>query len=144
MSTLFPFKGRSVDEGQRVNVYRNLHRKLFTIKCPKTNRVLAHGTDFSLLHAKPRIQRSGKMKAREQGVRSPHAYLQGYYQSTPMTALEQVITYDPINDSHFMINGEHPMVAARNVSFREGYAHLAIADRGVSLPADRNHSDRRV
>lgn len=79
INTFFtPYKGRSVEIGQKVDVYRNLHTDNgYSIRCSKTGLVLAHCSTVTLRDAKFVVSESGRQKTIEQNRKRVHAYVRG-------------------------------------------------------------------
>lgn len=79
VNTFFtPYKGRNVETGQKVDVYRNLHTDNgYSIRCSKTGLVLAHCSTVTLKNAKFVVSESGRQKTVEQKRKRVHAYVRG-------------------------------------------------------------------
>lgn len=79
VNTFFtPYKGRNVEIGQKVDVYRNLHTDNgYSIRCSKTGLVLAHCSTVTLKNAKFVVSESGRQKTIEQKRKRVHAYVRG-------------------------------------------------------------------
>lgn len=74
-----PFKGRTLTSGQRVQVYRNLHNGLFSIKDKKTGLVVAHGNHIHLNDCSAVISLPGQKRAHRTRIRNVHAWIEGTY-----------------------------------------------------------------
>lgn len=91
-----PFKGRSLKSGQRVQVYRNLHNGLFSIKDKKTGLVVAHGNHIHLNDSSAVISLPGQQRARRSRMRNVHAWIEGTY----LGDLDLSAVYNLIVDPH--------------------------------------------
>ncbi|MDT3417097.1 hypothetical protein QO009_002992 [Brevibacillus aydinogluensis] len=100
-----PYKGRSVENGQQVNVYVNLNNQgLFSIQCCKTKLVLAHAEVVWLENCRFFVSESGRMRSVAKQVRSVHAWLTGTFVSADKvlpTPTDTVVSYNPFSSSHF-------------------------------------------
>lgn len=74
-----PFKGRTLDHGQQVQVYRNLHNGLFSVRDKKSGLVVAHGTHIHLNECSAVIRLAGQLKARRSQMRNVHAWIEGKF-----------------------------------------------------------------
>lgn len=101
-----PYKGRTLEVGQCVDVYRNLHNGMFSIRDQKTKLVLAHGDEFILTNVYSLISRAGQRKTREQGVRNVHAWLAGKYLGERDIKIHSEIRYNPYLNDDFLIGEE--------------------------------------
>ena len=99
---LKPYKNRTVTLGQKVEVYRNLHNGLFSIKDPNTGLVIAHGEDFTIKNAVVRYLPSGQQKALETKTRNVHAYITGELVKCDTIVLRNEITYRPFIEQQFV------------------------------------------
>ena len=74
-----PFKGRTLERGQVVQVYRNLNNGVFSIRDKKTGLVVAHGNHIHLNDCSAVISLPGQLKARRSLIRNVHAWIEGTY-----------------------------------------------------------------
>lgn len=72
-----PYKGRSVHNGQLVEVYRNLNVGGFSIRDAKTKLVLAHCETLILENPKFIVSQSGRQKVLETRSKFVHAVVRG-------------------------------------------------------------------
>jgi hypothetical protein len=93
------YKGRTVEKGQKIDVYRNLHHGGFSIRDSKTKQVLAHADSVRMRGAVVfKVNEKGRQKTIEERRKRVHAYVQGYFVSAdePKPAdMDKVIIYDP-------------------------------------------------
>lgn len=128
-----PFRGRTLDTGQRVQVYRNLHNGLFSIKDKKSGLVVAHGTHIHLNDCSAVISLGGQLKARRTQIRNVHAWIEGSYLGTlDLSAVynfipePQELYYNPFTTDTFIdkTTGEPPESLERVYFYGEkAYIH---------------------
>lgn len=100
------YKDRKVEDGQEVQIYKNLHNDMYSIRCPFTRLVLAHGFDFLLKEAFPIVSEKGRQKVNKEQRKSVHAYVQGkIYTKTFLYKFYELDTlhYNPYITSQFML-----------------------------------------
>jgi hypothetical protein len=72
------YKGRSVSLGQRVRVYRNLHRNgEFSIMDAKTGLVLVHGPVVLLANVRYHVNKGGRLRVLRDNKKYVHAWVEG-------------------------------------------------------------------
>ena len=121
---LHPYKGRTIELAQEVEVYRNLNNGMWSIRDSKTKQILAHATAVLLHSPTFHVQPAGRDRVRRERRKNVHAYVKGRYippTLTPPTdydALFKETTYDPYNDDYFMADGL-PLYQATLARFTE-------------------------
>lgn len=68
--------------GQKVRVYRNLYKGMFSIQDYKTKRVIAYGNHILLSDVHFQISRKGQEKVRRTCQKTVHAYVVGFFRWT--------------------------------------------------------------
>ena len=133
---LKPYKNRYVELGQQVEVYRNLHNGLFSLRDIKSKLVIAHGDNFTIKNAIVKFQPSGQKKAKESGVRNVHAYIVGELVKTDTIALQNEITYNPFADDNFTFKATgKDFVGAELMYFNRGKCYTAVELKNVTSKA---------
>lgn len=100
------YKNRELFDNQLVEVYRNLHNGLFSIRDPKTKLVLAHGEDFLLKNCIEKISETGRQKVIRERSKNVHAYIVGNIVLKPNLKHDvelNEISYNPYKDKHFIL-----------------------------------------
>lgn len=95
-------KGCKLNEGQKVKVYKNPHKDVFTIYCSETEQFLARGYDFLLLNSEP--------------VYSYRPCVEGYITT-------KFFLYDihRLDDLNFSCSNHSPYTLKKNkIGFKEG------------------------
>lgn len=105
------FKGRTIQQGQKVKVYKNLTNGLWSIKDSKSGLVLGHAPSVSLVNAKFSVGEKGRLRVIEEKKKYVHAYIIGEYMGTT-TDSELMkfsyidVTYNPFKDTHFTLKSD--------------------------------------
>ena len=125
-----------------VDVYRNLHKKTWSIRDRKTGRVVSHQDEVNVLDAKFVVQPAGRRKVLQEGRKNVHAFVRGtlatyqevlddsrtFYLITPY-----LVRYNPYQAAHFFY---------RNPENRIDKADLAILDyEGVTVWKAGQHAE---
>lgn len=107
---------------RRVRVYRNLHKKCFSVVDTWSNSVVAHTDKIQLKEVQFRVQPAGRQKVLDTGRKNVHAYAVGY-----VTEFDDVLTdpvrYDPYRFSQFhrfLTHTEAPIFTATRCSLDNG------------------------
>lgn len=62
---------------EKVRVYFNLHKKCFSVKSKKTNRVLFHTNEIHLHDVTYKVSQSGRQRVLKEQRKNVHAYVDG-------------------------------------------------------------------
>lgn len=65
-----------IDPSKKVRIYRNLHKKCFSVK--QNNLVLVHADSVSLEEVKFIVSKAGQKRVRDEKKKSVHAFIEGY------------------------------------------------------------------
>lgn len=99
------FRDRGLVKGQKVKVYKNLHRGCLSIMDYKSRLVVAYADCVSLENVTFKISKSGQGKCRNSGVRNVHAFAVGtFLHAEPYrrsSHLDQ-FTYNPFQNDTFV------------------------------------------
>ena len=123
-----PYKGRTLEEGDTVEVYRNLHKGGYSIK--KAGVVVAHADYVDLVNVRTVINESGRQKVIKEQRKNVHARLVGTYVHT-LSGLFAVVkprmmTYNPYKYSQFIdVDTQEFVTSARAVRCTGGIAVYA-------------------
>jgi len=98
---------------QKVRVYWNLHRKVWSVQDVKSGRVCDHLQHISLTDAKFVVRKGGQKRVREEGKKNVHAFAVGYVDDKynvdnirprPISDIDwQRVTYNPYKHDYFML-----------------------------------------
>ncbi len=100
--------------GQKVFVYRNLHRKCYSVKSVKTGRVIAHVDSIDLADAVFKVSESGRQRVLKSRQKNVHAGVMGYITDVSIVCQPIKVTYNPYRfDSFIRRDNEMPIYEAR-------------------------------
>lgn len=92
----------------RVQVYRNLRKKTYSIRDAKTRRVIGYGDNLTLYNARFKVNHSGRQRALREKQKNVHATVVGDIANVPGTAALVLmrreyheVTYNPYKYGHF-------------------------------------------
>lgn len=121
---LYPYKGRTIELAQEVEVYRNLNNGMWSIRDAKSKQILAHSTNVLLHDPTFHVQPAGRDRVRRERRKNVHAYVKGKYVPPTLVPPEeydilfQETTYDPYTHEYFMADDE-PVFQATLARFNE-------------------------
>ena len=96
------YKGRCIEKRGPVKVYRNLHKMCFSIQ--QFDKVVAHGTNFSLLNAHFHVNENGRLRVLKNKRKNVHAWVRGYFDESSKISIGNQIKYNPYKSNKFTIN----------------------------------------
>jgi hypothetical protein len=105
-------EGRSLEIGQKVKVYRNLHKGTFSIQDAKSKLVIAYGDGFLLSDVKMQVSKCGRNKVLETKQKCVHAFIignfNGFEYKNPKTFRQ--IYYNPYKTESFILLGTNECI----------------------------------
>ena len=118
--------------GDRIEVYRNLHKDCFSIR--KNGRVVRYIYNDEQLHlhnVKFAVQPAGRAKVLREGRKNVHAFVRGLYSGDlaqePMRAWQAVAHYNPYKHGYFFTSfggNVRQINKARRASLTEGKVYV--------------------
>ena len=121
------FKGRELNIGDTVEVYRNLHlREGFSIRCAKSKKVLAHCSSALLQNCSFVVMPNGRKRTVERRQKEVHAVVRGELVGiNSVDSSEETIRYNPYLYSTF-VHGEEdtPVFEAAMVNCLQNKVYL--------------------
>lgn len=106
-------KEYSPEPGRKIEVYRNLHNGLLSVRDAKTKRVIGHAESVTLTDAVFKVSEAGRQRAVREGRRNVHAFAIGYETDQPMSVIGDRITYNPFRAPHFHYAGTETVAQIR-------------------------------
>lgn len=107
----------------KVFIYWNLHRKMWSVRCQKTRKVIDHLAELSLTDCQFKVSEKGRQRVLRERRKNVHAGVIGTINNEMITfEAPNKICYNPYKQSTFTCNGE-PIKEAKLVRF--------LADRTV-------------
>ena len=96
-------KERTIELGQEVFVYFNLHKKCFSVKDVKTGLVIAHTDSIALEEATFKVSKAGRERVLREQKKNVHAGVKGKYAGTVTTnELGSEAYYNPYKVESFV------------------------------------------
>lgn len=118
------YKGRSVSKGQKVKVYRNLHKSgvVYSIRDAKTGQVLGHSPSVMLENVEYEVHEAGRQRVIKEKKKNVHSFVTGTY-AGPYSAAErkeavkgEAVSYNPYKSgSYYSKVDERPVAGADSV-----------------------------
>ena len=120
----------------RVEVYFNLHQKLFSVRDCKTGKVFAHSTHVTIRDPKFVVRQSGRNRVLQERKKNVHAFVRGELEDLFHHGLDDLVeavvhgipvTYNPYKYESFVVkDSEQPIDKAK-------MAVLSKTDQGVTM-----------
>ena len=88
--------------GDKVFVYWNLHKNLFSVKNVKTGKVVAHMDQLFIEEAEFKVSEAGRQRVLKERRKNVHAGVQGYYVPMPPMFYDGVAKYNPYKGPYFV------------------------------------------
>ena len=98
---------------QKVRVYWNLHKKVWSVQDVKSGRVVSHRQFITIRDAKFVVRKGGQKRVREEGKKNVHPFAVGYVDDKynvdnirprPISDIDwQRVTYNPYQHDYFML-----------------------------------------
>lgn len=114
------FKGRTLEQGQLVKVYFNLHKKVFSVKDAVTGHVLAHGNHVIIKEPTFQVNEKSRQRVIKTRRKNVHAYVVGTFDGigelhAPVKRQYDNIHYNPYTQDKFTVGQSN--VDANNKSY---------------------------
>ena len=108
LSTIEPYKGRTVDMKRRVEVYRNLTKKgaMIWYSVRQGGLVIGHSRSIHLKNCYFTVNESGRQRVIDTGHKNVHAFVTGFIKKSPARhslGLPLNGMYNPRTCSKFMV-----------------------------------------
>ena len=103
--------------GDRVFIYRNLHKKCWSVKSMETKLVIAHVNSIALEDVTFKVSEAGRQRVLLEKRKNVHAGVVGYICDLPSENLLPIkIQYNPYKAGDFISEGS-PIKVAKQVLF---------------------------
>jgi len=109
-------KGRSITAGQKVKVYFNLHKKLFSVQDAKTGLVIGHTEAINLNDCTFKVSEAGRQRVIREKKKNVHAFVIGHYVADQAGNETEKANYNPYKYSSFVDSNEQPLQTALSVT----------------------------
>ena len=130
------FKGRKVNIGGKVHVYRNIHRDSIVVRCAKTGLVAGYCDTVKLSNVRFVVSESGRQRVLEKQVRSVHAWLSGTLEAYDIALLEKdrltAVYYQPYKTPTFIIEKTGEPIHVADLAF-VSYNRAYLSTEAIGL-----------
>ena len=114
------YKRRTIYDGQRVFVYRNLHQACWSVRATNgrdSGLVIAHADEIAMRDVDFVVNESGRQRVLSEGRKNVHAGIVGEFVADEdwYGKLDSWVRYDPRQSRHFMADGYTPVVSASEI-----------------------------
>lgn len=109
----------------RVQVYRNLHKNCYSVRCKKTRKVIAHVNYIQLVNVEFKVSESGRRRVLREKRKNVHAVVEGDTILNGMENIEGIrVKYNPyFVDCFYTEDG--PIFKADRVVMNEQFKIIA-------------------
>jgi len=98
-------KSYTPEAGRKVEVYRNLHNGMLSVRDAKTKKVIGHTDRVCLSDVMLKVSEAGRQRAIREGRRNVHAFAVGTEVVHGLLESDTRITYNPFRAPHFHVAG---------------------------------------
>ena len=113
----------------KVDVYKNLHKGIWSVRSRTTGKVIAHKTLVRVLDASFVVQPAGRQKVLDEKRKNVHAFVRGQLSSQKTTTLYwRPVTYNPYKADHFCYKDTGDKVTSASEAL--------LNEDGVWVPSD--------
>jgi hypothetical protein len=109
-----------------VFIYRNLHKKCWSVKDWKTKRVIAHMDELHLTQCTFKVSEAGRQRALKEQRKNVHAGVLGYLSETGKSC-EIRVTYNPYKMDSFQVCADNSPICKTEHAFFDKAGHVFIA-----------------
>lgn len=109
-------KGRTISTGQKVKVYFNLHKKLFSIQDAKTGLVIGHADSVNLEDVTFKVSEAGRKRVLREKRKNVHAFVIGHYVADKAGDEKNSAYYNPYKTANFLDTDSKPLFKANSVT----------------------------
>ena len=107
---IVPFKGRSLNIGKPVTVYRRLGRVGVFYSIRQGSLVVGHATNLFLENVSFRVSMSGQKRARDKKQRNVHAFVVGSIVDVENFTKKEKVSYSPfVYDTFYYVDNLKPI-----------------------------------
>ena len=116
-------KERTLEPGQQVEVYFNLHKKVFSIRDKKTKLVVAHAPHVNLQNVTFKVNQKGREKTIATKRKGVHAFVVGEFVSAEqsLSAIEDLKSayYNPYETQNFLAFNPKEKLSTATIAYCE-------------------------
>lgn len=98
----------------KVFVYRNLHKKCYSVRCEKTKKVIAHVNKIKLVNCSFKVSKAGRARVLKEKKKNVHAGVVGLWNGDRwgyfVTETSDKVTYNPyLYDTFVFAESKQPI-----------------------------------
>ncbi|MGG1398038.1 hypothetical protein ABE288_09525 [Bacillus salipaludis] len=112
---------------QRVKIYRNLRKRLFSVLDKKSRRLIAYMDTLVLTNVEFKVSKAGQDRVRREKLKNVHAYVIGDYIGNDIKSIAgyKPVYYNPyITDTFVTMEDNIPIFKARKCYFSDGICYV--------------------
>lgn len=114
---------------QRVKVYRNIRKNLFSVLDKKTRRLITHRDVLVLTDVEFKISKAGQARVRREKQKNVHAYVIGNYVGNEIGNIDnhELVYYNPyITDTFVTVGNNTAILKAEKCYFFNGKCYVEM------------------
>jgi hypothetical protein len=118
-----------ININQRVKVYRNLRKKLFSVLDKKTRRLITYKESLALVNVEFKVSKAGQKKVRKNMQKNVHAYVIGDYigQINNYPTNYELVYYNPYTtDTFITLNDRKPIFNVNKCFLINGMCYIEL------------------
>jgi hypothetical protein len=122
-----PLKNPNLLLNQRVQVYRNLRKRLFSVLDRKTRRLVAYKDTLILSDVEFKVYKSGQERVRRDKQKNVHAYVIGNYVGSQVedSEFDILVYYNPyLTDTFITLDSKNPIYKADKCYLINGMCYI--------------------
>ncbi|MCA1800127.1 MAG: hypothetical protein LC650_02390 [Actinobacteria bacterium] len=104
-----PYKGRSIAYGQRVKVYKNLHKNTYSVVDVTTGLVLGYADRITLQDVDFKVSEAGRQRVLQEKRKNVHAYVTGTFVATTGATQRHTAYYNPYKVETFVTSTQEAL-----------------------------------
>ena len=112
--------------GERVFVYRNLHRKCYSVRSMETGRVICHVDSITLTDAKFKVGKSGRERVLRERRKNVHAGVVGHVADVSLLGQSIKVTYNPYKWTSFVRKSDESSIKTAKIAVIDASGISAI------------------
>lgn len=124
------YKGRSLRYGQKVKVYRNLHKDTYSIVDYTSGKVIGYADSITLKQAEFRVSEAGRQRVLRDKQKNVHAFVVGTFVSTTGGPERYEAYYNPYKTKTFVVRNVSGDIMSTPLT---GAARVRLHKTGVTF-----------
>lgn len=124
-----PLSKSEININQRVKVYRNLRKQLFSVLDKKSSRLITYKENLALVNVEFKVYKAGQLKVRKSRQKNVHAYVIGDYfgHINNCPSNYDLVYYNPYTtDSFVTVNDKKPIFSVNKCYLINGLCYVEL------------------